>query len=39
MDNRIAGIDLMICTHSLREKSHAFHMQIMRGTHVTYMCV
>ena len=24
---------------SLTEKSHAFHMQIMRGTHVTYMCV
>ena len=21
----------------LTEKSHAFHMQIMRGTHVTYM--
>ena len=24
---------------ALTEKSHAFHMQIMRGTHVTYMCV
>ena len=24
---------------TLTEKSHAFHMQIMRGTHVTYMCV
>ena len=24
---------------SLTEKSHAFHMQIMRGTHMTYMCV
>ena len=30
---------LNVDTISLTEKSHAFHMQIMCGTHVTYMCV
>ena len=30
---------LDIVGSTLTEKSHAFHMQIMRGTHVTYIYV
>ena len=33
------GLNVNLPRGALTEKSHAFHMQIMRGTHVTYMCV
>ena len=35
----VTDVTFETISDALMEKSHAFHMQIMRGTHVTYMCV